>query len=328
MKAWVQHRYGDADVLELRADVTVPTVGDDDVLVRVQAVGLNAADVHLMTGTPLMVRMVKGLRRPRQPVLGTDFAGVVERVGGAVAHVTPGDVVLGEVDRGSLAELVAAPGDNVVRRPDGMGVTEAAALPMAAYTALQGLRDVGKLQRGERVLVNGASSGVGTYAVQIAVAMGATVVGVCSRRNVELVRSLGAEEVVDYTTTDFTDTADRYDLILDVVSTRPLSRMRKILSAEGRIVIAGAVHKGRLMGMGRQIRAALTSPFTGGSVRIVMAGPKRDDLEHLTSLVESGALRPVIDTVYDFADAPDAMRHLASHRARGKVVVSGVSGGG
>lgn len=325
MKAWTQDRYGDADVLQLRTDVPTPTVGDDDVLVRVEAVGLNAADTHLMTGTPLLVRLVKGLRRPKEPVLGTDFAGVVEQAGAAVTHVKPGDAVLGEVDRGSLAELVAAPGRNVVLRPEGMTALDGAALPMAAYTALQGLRDIGKLQPGERVLVNGASSGVGTYAVQIAVAMGATVVGVCSGRNAELVRSLGAEDVIDYTTTDFTDTDAEYDLILDVVSTQPLSRMRRILAPGGRIVIAGAVHKGPVVGMGRQIRASLTSPFTGGSAKVVMAGPKREDLEHLAGLVERGDVRPAIDTVYDFADAPDAMRHLLTRHAAGKVVVRGPS---
>ena len=319
MKAWVQHSYGDEDTLRLE-EVPAPSIGDDDVLVRVHAAGLNAADVHLMTGKPYLVRLVKGLRRPRVPTLGTDFAGVVERVGTSVTHVAVGDRVMGEVDRGSLAELVAAPAKNVWPQPAGATDAESAALPMTGFTALQALRD-SDLRAGDRVLVNGASSGVGIAVVQVAVARGAKVVGVCSGRNADLVRSLGAIDVVDYTTEDFTDTAERYDVIIDIVSTKPLSRCRAILAPGGRIVIVGAVTKGRWMGMGRQMFAMVTSPVTKGSVRVTMAGIGQGDLETVAAMAESGELRPVIDTVYPFDEAPDAVRHVHSGHARGKVVV-------
>jgi NADPH:quinone reductase-like Zn-dependent oxidoreductase len=320
MKAWVQHRYGNEDALELDTNARTPAAGDDEVLVRVHAAGLNAADVHLMTGKPLLVRMVKGLRRPRVPALGTDFAGVVEQVGPSVTHIAPGDRVMGEVDRGSLAELVVAPGKSVAHQPAGASHVEAAALPMTAFTALQALRD-GDLKSGERVLVNGASSGVGVQAVQIAVALGAKVTGVCSGRNADLVRSLGAVDVIDYTTTDFTDTVERYDLLVDIVSTKPLSRCRSILTPSGRIVIVGAVSKGPVVGMGRQIRASLLSPLTRGSIHVTMAASDRSDLQTIAGMVERGEVRPVIDTVYDFEHAPDAVGHVRAGHARGKVIV-------
>jgi NADPH:quinone reductase-like Zn-dependent oxidoreductase len=321
MKAWVQHRYGTEPVLELDPDVPSPDVGDDDVLVRVHAAGLNAADIHLMTGKPLLVRMVKGLRRPKVPTLGTDFAGIVERVGSSVTHVRVGDRVMGEVDRGALAELVVAPGKSVWHQPKGATHAESASLPMTAFTALQAVRD-GDLEAGERVLVNGASSGVGVQAVQIAVAMRAKVTGVCSGRNAELVRSIGATDVVDYTTTDFTETVERYDLIIDIVSTQSLARCRSILAPGGRLVIVGAVSKGPVVGMGRQIRASLLSPFTGRAVRVTMAGTDRKDLETIAGMVERGEVRPVIDTVYPFDEAPDAVAHVRGGHAAGKVVVS------
>ena len=321
MRAWVQDSYGDASVLELRDDLPTPTPKEDEVLVRVHAAGLNAADVHLLTGCPYLARVATGLRRPRQPVLGTDFAGVVTAIGSGVDHVTIGDAVMGEVMRGSLAEHVVAPGKAVTRSPASASFEEAAALPMGGLTALQALRDA-EVRSGDRVLVNGASGGVGVHAVQMATALGAKVTAVCSERNVELVRSLGAIDVIDYTTTDFTETTERYDVIIDIVSTRPTSRCRSILTPTGRYAVVGAVNKGRLLGMGRQIRAVMMSPFTKQKLLMVMAGSDREDLAEIASMVDDGSLRPVIERVYPFAQAPDALRHLASHRARGKVVVT------
>lgn len=320
MRAWVQNRYGDESVLELRDDLQTPTPKDDEVLVRVHAAGLNAADVHLMTGWPYLARLATGLRRPRQPVLGTDFAGVATAVGSDVDHVAVGDAVMGEVMRGSLAEHVVVPGKAVTRKPESASFEEAAALPMGGLTALQALRDAG-VQSGDRVLVNGASGGVGVHAVQMATALGAKVTAVCSGRNAELVRSLGALEVIDYRTTDFTETTERYDVIIDIVSTQPIGRCRAILAPDGRYAVVGAVAKGRWLGMGRQIRAVVTSPFTKQKLLMVMAGSDRNDLVEIATMVDAGSLRPVIEKVYGFAQAPDALRHLASHRVRGKVVV-------
>jgi NADPH:quinone reductase-like Zn-dependent oxidoreductase len=321
MKGWIQTRYGDAGILQLREDIATPTPKDDEVLVRVHAAGLNAADVHLMTGWPYLTRLATGLRKPRQPVLGTDFAGIVEEVGDGIDHVQVGDAVMGEVLRGSLAEYVSVPGKAVTRQPASASHAEAAALPMGAFTALQAIRDAA-VQRGDRVLINGASGGVGVYAVQLAAALGAKVTAVCSGRNAELVRSLGALDVVDYEVADFTETAERYDAIIDIVSTQPISRCRAILTPTGRYAVVGAVVKGRWLGMGRQMRAVMTSPFTKQSLLMVMAGSDRNDLAEIAAMVDNGGLRPVIEQVYPFERAPDALRHLATHRARGKVVVT------
>ena len=321
MRAWVQHRYGDESVLELRDDLPTPTPKDDGVLVRVHAAGLNAADVHLLTGVPYLARLATGLRRPRQPVLGTDFAGVVTAVGSDVDHVAVGDAVMGEVMRGSLAEHVVVPGKTVTSKPKSVSFEESAALPMGALTALESVRRAA-VRPGDRVLVNGASGGVGVSAVQMATAIGAKVTAVCSGRNAELVRSLGAVDVIDYRTRDFTETTERYDVIIDIVSTQPISRCRAILTPDGRYAAVGAVAKGRWLGMGRQMRAVMMSPFTKQKLRMVMAGSDRDDLAKIAAMVDQGSLRPVIEQVYPFEQAPDALRHLASHRARGKVVVT------
>ena len=321
MRAWVQHRYGDESVLELRDELPTPTPKDDEVLVRVHAAGLNAADVHLLTGRPYLARLATGIRRPRQPVLGTDFAGVVTAIGSEVDHVAVGDAVMGEVMRGSLAEHVVVPGKAVTRKPASVSFEEAAALPMGALTALEAVRRAA-VQPGDRVLVNGASGGVGVSALQMATAIGAKVTAVCSGRNVELVRSLGAVDVIDYQVRDFTETTERYDVILDIVSTRPISRCRAILTPDGRYAVVGAVAKGRWLGMGRQIRTVMTSPFTKQKLLMVMAGSDRNDLAEIATMVDDGSLRPVIEQVYPFERAPEALRHLASHRARGKVVVA------
>jgi NADPH:quinone reductase-like Zn-dependent oxidoreductase len=321
MRAWAQHRYGDESVLEFRDNLPTPTPKDDEVLVRVHAAGLNAADVHLMTGWPYLARLATGLRKPRQPVLGTDFAGVVTAVGSEVDHVAVGEAVMGEVMRGSLAEHVVVPGKAVTRKPTSASFEESAALPMGALTALEAVRRAA-VQPGDRVLVNGASGGVGVNAVQMATAIGAKVTAVCSGRNAELVRSLGAVDVVDYHARDFTETTERYDVIIDIVSTQPISRCRAILTPDGRYAVVGAVAKGRWIGMGRQMRAVMTSPFTKQKLLMVMAGSDRNDLTEIASMVDDGSLRPVIEQVYPFEQAPDALRHLASHRARGKLVVT------
>jgi NADPH:quinone reductase-like Zn-dependent oxidoreductase len=321
MRAWVQHRYGDESVLEFRDNLPTPTPKDDEVLVRVHAAGLNAADVHLMTGWPYLARLATGLRKPRQPVLGTDFAGVVTAVGSEVDHVAVGEAVMGEVMRGSLAEHVVVPGKAVTRKPTSASFEESAALPMGALTALEAVRRAA-VQPGDRVLVNGASGGVGVNAVQMATAIGAKVTAVCSGRNAELVRSLGAVDVIDYHARDFTETTERYDVIIDIVSTQPISRCRAILTPDGRYAVVGAVAKGRWIGLGRQMRAVMTSPFTKQKLLMVMAGSDRNDLTEIASMVDDGSLRPVIEQVYPFEQAPDALRHLASHRARGKLVVT------
>jgi NADPH:quinone reductase-like Zn-dependent oxidoreductase len=322
MRAIVQDRYGQADVLRLSEDAPKPRIEEDDVLVRVRAAGINAADWHLMTGEPYPVRLVMGLSRPRVPTLGSDFSGVVEAVGSAVTRISVGDEVMGEVTRGALADYVAVAEKNVVRKPTNLTHEQAAAVPMGALTALQAVRDTGKLQSGQSVLVNGASSGVGIYAVQIAVAMGAKVTGVCSGRNAEMVRSLGASTVIDYTKEDFAATSERYDLIIDIVSSRSISDVRKVLAERGRYVLVGVASAGKWFGMGRQAQVVVTSPFVPQTLKPMLAGRKQADLESIVELVESGKLSPVVDTVYPFEQAADAVRHVQGGHASGKVVVA------
>lgn len=322
MRAIVQDRYGQADVLRLREDAPMPQIGEDDVLVRVHVAGLNAADWHLMTGEPYPVRLVMGLRRPRVATLGSDFSGVVEAVGSAVTRLSVGDEVMGEVERGALADFVAVAEKHVVRKPTNLTHEQAAALPMGALTALQAVRDTGQLKPGQSVLVNGASSGVGIYAVQIAFAMGAKVTGVCSGRNAEMVRSLGASTVIDYTKEDFAATSERYDLIIDIVSSRPISDVRKVLTERGRYVLVGVASTGKWFGMARQVQVVATSPFVGQTLKPMLAGRKQADLESIVELVETGSLSPVVDTVYPLEQAADAVRHVQQGHARGKVVVA------
>lgn len=322
MRAIVQDRYGQADVVRLRGDAPVPQIGEDEVLVRVRAAGINAADWHLMTGEPYPVRLVMGLRRPRVPTLGSDFSGVVEAVGSAVTQISVGDEVMGEVTRGALADYVAVAAKNVVRKPTNLTHEQAAAIPMGALTALQAVRDTGKLQPGQSVLVNGASSGVGIYAVQIAVAMGAKVTGVCSGSNADMVRSLGASPVVDYKREDFTATSERYDVIIDIVSSRSIADVRKVLTKRGRYVLVGAVSTGKWFGMGRQAQVVATSPFVSQTLKPMLAGAKQQDLETIVGMVESEQVTPVIDTVYPLEQAADAVRHVQQGHARGKVVVT------
>ncbi|MCZ3387686.1 MAG: NAD(P)-dependent alcohol dehydrogenase [Actinomycetia bacterium] len=322
MRAIVQDQYGQTDVLRLRPDAPTPQIGEDDVLVRVHVTGINAADWHLMTGEPYPVRLVMGLRRPRNPVLGSDFSGVVEAAGTAVTGLSVGDEVMGEVERGTLADLVAVASKHVVRKPKNLTHEQAAAIPMGALTALQAVRDTGKLQPGQSVLVNGASSGVGIYAVQIAVAMGAEVTAICSGRNADMVRSLGASSVVDYTTEDVVATSERYDLIIDIISNRSIADFRKVLTERGRYVLVGAASSGKWFGMGRQLQVVLTSPFVRQTLKPMLANRKQEDLATIVDMVEAGQVTPVIDTVYPFEQAADAIAHVQKGHARGKVVVA------
>jgi NADPH:quinone reductase-like Zn-dependent oxidoreductase len=319
MKAIVCSKYGSPDVLELR-DVAEPAIADDLVLVRVRAASVNPADWYGVAG-PLIVRPSTGILRPRSDRTGIDFAGTVERVGKGVTHVRPGDEVFG-ARSGALAEYVSVR-DAVVPKPANISFEEAAAAPVAAITALQGLRDKGQLRAGQKVLINGASGGVGTFAVQIAKALGAEVTGVCSTRNVELVRSLGADHVVDYTREDFTRSERRYDLLLDVAGSRSWSELRRVLTPQATVVIVGA-QKRRILGpIGHIIRLRVASLLRGSQKAVFfIAKTNRADMEILRELLETGKVKPVVDRRYDLAHTADAFRYLGEGHAQGKIVVT------
>lgn len=324
MKAIVQDRYGSPDVLEYR-DVEKPAVGDDEVLVRVHAASVNARDWHLMRGDPYVARLVLGLTRPKERIRGTDFAGRVAAVGRNVTRLRPGDEVFGEAD-GAFAEYVCAPQDVVAALPSRLTFEQAAALPLAGNTALMGLRDLGRVRPGQRVLVNGASGGVGTFAVQIAKAFGAEVTGVCSAKNADLVRSLGADHVIDYARVDFTRAGPRYDMVFDLVGNRSLAECRRALTPSGTLVLSGGgvSEGGSLFGpMGLIIKGQALSRFTGRRRLLVLtAVPSRENLEALTELVERGDLSPVVDRTYPLSEAAEAIRYLEVEHARAKVVVT------
>jgi NADPH:quinone reductase-like Zn-dependent oxidoreductase len=323
MKAIVQDRYGSADVLELR-DIDRPVVGDDDLLIRVRAAGLEPGVWHLMTGLPYLVRaMGYGLRAPKVRVRGRDVAGCVEAVGKNVTLFQAGDEVFGTCE-GSFAEHACARPDRVAEKPSNLTFEQAAVVPISGLTALQGLRDKGKLQAGQRVLIIGAAGGVGTFAVQLAKAFGAEVTGVCSTTKGELARSIGADHVIDYTREDFADGARRYDLILDTAGNRSLSHLRRALARRGTLVLVGGEGGGRwLGGFDRQIfRAPLLSPFVSQSLRQLISKERREDLIVLKELIEAGKVTPVIDRAYALREAPEAVRYLEGGHARGKVVIT------
>lgn len=322
MQAIVQDTYGAADVLELR-DVHRPAVGDDDVLVRVHAAGVDPGVWHLMTGRPYLVRIMGyGLRAPKVGVPGTDMAGRVEAVGRNVTLFQPGDAVFG-AGVGAFAEFACAREKGLAPKPDTLSFEKAAAVPVSGWTALQGLRDAGKVQPGQSVLILGASGGVGTFAVQLAKVFGAEVTGVCSSPKAELVRAIGADHVIDYTRDDPTDGTRRYDLILDVAGNRPLSRLRRALTARGTLVIVGGEGGGRwLGGVDRQLRALALSPFVPQTLRGMLAVGRADDLRFLRDLIEAGKVAPVVDRTYPLAEAAEAIRYLERGKARGKVVIS------
>ncbi|GCD92751.1 NAD(P)-dependent alcohol dehydrogenase [Embleya hyalina] len=323
MQAIVQDRYGSPDVLRVE-EVDTPTVGANRVLVRVRAASVNARDWHIMRGDPYLARLVFGPTRPRTRIRGTDFAGVVEAVGTNVRRFAPGDEVFGEAE-GTFAEYVAAPEDTVGPKPADLTFEQAAALPLAGYTALMGLRDLAGVRPGHRVLINGASGGVGTFAVQMAKAFGAEVTGVCSTRNVSLVESLGADHVVDYTRTDFAGTDVRYDVVFDLVGNRTLADCRRVLAPEGALVLSGGgtSEGGSLVGpMGLLLRGRLASRFGRGRVLVLTAKPTRENLNALAELAGSGRITASIERVYSFGEAPEAIRRLEVEHARAKVVIA------
>jgi NADPH:quinone reductase-like Zn-dependent oxidoreductase len=324
MKAMVRDTYGPPDVLELR-DIDIPEIKDDDeVLVRVHAAGVGRDVWHIMTGLPYPIRLAGyGLRAPKNPVIGSDVAGVVEAVGTNVSRFQPGDEVFG-IGKGSYAEYVCAREDKLAHKPTNLSFEQAAVVAIMGSTALQALRDHGKVRPGQEVLIIGASGGVGTYAVQIAKAFGAHVTGVCSTQKVEMVRSIGADHVIDYTQEDFADVHDqRYDLILDIGGNSSLSRLRRALASLGTLVIVGGEGGGRwLGGTDRQLRAIMLSPLVGQKLGTFVNKENHEDLMVLGELIESGKVTPVIDRTYPLAEVPEAIRYLEEGRARGKVVIT------
>jgi NADPH:quinone reductase-like Zn-dependent oxidoreductase len=323
MKAVVQDRYGSPDVLELR-EVDRPTPADHEVLVRVHAAAVNARDWHLMRGDPYLVRLVYGFGRPKTEIRGTDFAGRVEAVGRHVKRFRPGDEVFGEAD-GAFAQYVCASHDVVEPKPKNMTFEQAAAVPLAGNTALMGLRDLGRVQPGQKVLVNGASGGVGTFAVQIAKQFGAHVTGVCSTRNVDLVRSFGADQVIDYTKDDFTRNGQRYDVVFDLVANRTLTEYRRALTPDGTLVLSGGgvPENGSVVGpMGLILKGQALSRFVRHRLLVLTAKPSKENLAALRELAESQGLTSVIDRTYPLSEAPEAIRYLEVEHARAKVVIT------
>ena len=321
MKAMTYHRYGSPDVLSLE-DVRKPVPRDGQVLVRVRAASVNPLDWHLLRGHPYFARADAGWRTPKRTVPGVDLAGRVEAVGRNVTRFKPGDEVFGEKSR-ACAEYVCAPENMLVPKPASLTFEEAAAIPAAGVTALQALRDKGGVRPGQRVLINGASGGVGTFAVQIAKADGADVTGVCSTPNLELVRSIGADHVIDYTQNDFTRTGQTYDLIIDNVGNRSLRDLRRILTPGGTLVIIGAP-KGRLIlgFVARLIAAPVLSRFSDQRLLGHLTETRLEDLVAMSELVEAGKVRSIIDRCYPLSETPDAIRYLETLRARGKVVIT------
>jgi NADPH:quinone reductase-like Zn-dependent oxidoreductase len=322
MKAIVQDRYGTADVLELE-DVDEPKVASGDVLLRVHAASAHVGDWHFMTGLPYLFRIAgSGLRAPKTRVRGTDVAGRVEAIGKDVTRFQPGDEVFGICD-GAFAEYAAAREDKIAPKPANLTFEQAATVPTSGSTALQALRDAGKVQSGQTVLIIGAAGGVGSFAVQIAKAFGAHVTGVCSTTKVELVRSIGADDVIDYTRDDFAETGQRYDLILDIAGNRSLSHLRRGLAPRGTLVIVGGEGGGRWFGgIDRQLRAQMLSPFVSQKLGTFIAKQKGDNLVVLKELIEAGKVVPVIDTTYPLSEVPEAIRHLEEGHARGKVIIT------
>jgi NADPH:quinone reductase-like Zn-dependent oxidoreductase len=322
MKAIVQDRYGSADVLELR-EVEKPQPGDDEVLIRVHAAGVDPGVWHLMTGKPYLVRaMGFGLRKPKFRIRGSDAAGIVEAASKNVIQLKQGDPVYGTCD-GSFAEYACAKAERLAPKPANLSFEQAAAVPVSGITALRGLRDAGNLQAGQNVLIIGAAGGVGSHAVQLAKAFGAMVTAVCSTPKAELVRAIGADEVIDYTREDFTEGARRFDLILDTAGRRPLAHLRRILTPQGTLVIVGGEGGDRwLGGFQRQIFAPVRSLFTEQKLLGLISTERQQDLLTLKMLIEEGKLTPVIDRTYPLAEAPAAIRYLEEGHARGKVVIS------
>jgi NADPH:quinone reductase-like Zn-dependent oxidoreductase len=323
MNAITQDRYGDADVLEF-GDVEEPVVGENDVLIRVRAAGSGPDVWHIMAGKPYMARPALGWGRPKVPIRGWDVAGTVEAVGAAVTEFRPGDEVMGTAERGSFAELTVAPADKLVRKPERLTFEQAAAVPISGTTAIQALRDKGRVRPGQSVLVIGAGGGVGTFAVQIAKAMGAMVTGVASASKLDLVRSIGADDVIDYTRKDFTDGSRRWDVIIDTAGRRPLRELRRALTPKGTLVVVGGDGGGSWTGgfFRGMLRGPILSMFGVQTFGWLNAKATKEDLQALSELIEAGKVTPVVDRTFDLAEAADAVRYLAEGHPSGKIVVT------
>jgi NADPH:quinone reductase-like Zn-dependent oxidoreductase len=320
MKAIVYHNYGSPDVLKCE-EIEKPTAGDNEVLIKVRAASVNPLDWHLMRGTPYIGRIMTGLRKPKITRPGVDVAGQVEAVGRNVTQFKPGDEVFGSC-RGAFAEYACTSESALVMKPDDVTFEQAASVPVAAFTALQGLRDKGKIQPGQKVLINGAAGGVGTLAVQIAKSFGADVTGVCSTRNVEMVRSIGAARVIDYTQEDFTKSGHHYDLIFDLVGNHSLLACRRVLNPKG-IYIGAGVLGGAMIGLlARLITAPVLSRFVSQKFVVFMARRSKEDLTIMHELMKAGKVTPVIDKCYRLSEVSEAVRYLAEGHARGKVVIT------
>jgi NADPH:quinone reductase-like Zn-dependent oxidoreductase len=321
MKAIVQHNYGSADALELE-DIDEPVVGSDEVLLRVEAASVFIGDWHIMAGLPLVFRLAAGLRAPKVRVRGQDVAGTVEAVGKDVARFRAGDEVFGTCN-GAFAEFATAPEELIAPKPANLTFEQAATVPISGTTALQGLRYGRGVRPGQSVLIIGAAGGVGSFAVQIAKAFGATVTGVCSTKQVDLVRSIGADDAIDYTRDDIAETGQRYDLILDNAGARSLSHLRRALASRGTLVIVGAEGGGRWFGgLNRPLRAHLLSPFVGQKLGMLSSKQNAEDLIVLKELIEAGKVTPVIGKTYALSEVPEAIRHVEQGHARGKVIIT------
>jgi NADPH:quinone reductase-like Zn-dependent oxidoreductase len=320
MKAIVQDRYSDLDVLEF-TDIDTPVVNADAVLVRVHAAAVGKGDWLTVKGLPYVARMRYGLPKPKHPVPGFDVAGRIEAVGSNVTQLQPGDEVFGWCD-GSFAEYASVLQSQLVLKPANLTFEQAAAVPISGFAALQALRDTGGVQPGQRVVVVGASGGVGSFAVQLAKAFGAQVTGVCSTKSLDLVRSIGADHVIDYTQEDFTRTGQRYDLILEMAGNRSLTDLRRALTPKGTLVLVGGSGGRWFMGTGRTLRAVVTSPFVGQRLRSFFSKPKRADLVVLKELIEAGKLTPVIDRTFRLNAAPEASRYVGERSTQGKTVIT------
>jgi NADPH:quinone reductase-like Zn-dependent oxidoreductase len=321
MKAAVYTRYGPPEVVQI-ADIEKPVPKDNEVLIRVRAASLNPLDWHFMRGTPYAVRIIAGLRKPKFQGLGVDVAGRVEALGAKVSQFKLGDDVFGSC-KGAFAEYVCASASDLVVKPSNVTFEQAAAVPVAAYTALQGLRDKARIQAGQRVLVNGAAGGVGTFAVQIAKSFGADVTGVCSTTNLEMVRSIGADRVIDYTQEDFTKSGQRYDLFFDCVGNHSLSATMRVLNPKGIYVGAGGTTDNWMIGpLVRAISSLALSLFGSQKFLMLLAKPSKQDLNFMREHMESREITPVIDRLYNLNEVPEAIRYLETGHARGKVIIT------
>src|SRR5437660_3274707 len=320
MKAIFQDRYGSTDVLQF-GDVEKPEVGDDEVLVRVHAAGVDRGVWHLMTGLAYPMRLMYGLRKPKTPVPGMDVAGIVETVGANVTRFKPGDEVFG-IGKGTFAEYARASENKLVAKPVNLSFEQAAVVTISGLAALHAVRDEGKVRPGQKVLIIGAAGGVGTYAVQIAKAFGGEVTAVCSTTKIDLVRSIGADHVIDYTRDDFADGARHWDVILDIAGNRSLSHLRRALTPRGTLVIVGGEEGGKWLGLGRPLMASLLSLFTSQRLRMLLPKERLEDIETLKDLAESGKITPVVERTYELSEAAEAIRRIEAGHARGKLVIT------